>query len=269
MVKPLQEIEVENWAFQKGRFARPVPPQPSVKPATGACRLRILFAQPKSTFRHAIPEILTSGTVLQALGLPSHSLSAFQVDSGIYSSHCSPEGQIVSNCSSLAFVFRTPQLKDCTIGGLSVSHNFEKGLTTALILGYAFDLDKPQAEQLALGSFLQQMKDCQHCWGHPLLLPCLFLVEHAQRVQRYVAGALSRRVVLVEHSIGVTTAGRSGMIQYDFPSDWEHANDQKLFPEDRDHMQRGNAKKLVCTSKIEGLLLRCKSLTLILCPSSQ
>lgn len=256
VAKPLQETEVEDWAFERGSFAPSVPDQ-RLKPAAGACRIRILFGQSKSTFRHAIPEVLTSGTVLQALGLPSHTLSAFQVDSGIYSSHCSPEGSAVANCSSQAFVFRTPQLKDCTIGGLSVSHDFEKGLTTALILGYAFDLHQPQAEQKALESFLQQIKDCQQCWGHALLLPCLFLVEHAQRVQNYAAGALSRRVVLVEHSIGITTTGRSGMIQYDFPSDWQHANDQRLFTGDLDHMQRRNAKKLVATSKIEYSLVRC------------
>lgn len=244
----MRETELEDWASQRGSFALPVPlPEVNIKPGN-ACRIRILFAQPVSTFRHAIPEKLTSGFILKALGLPSHTLSAFQLDSGMYSSHCLPEGTTITNCTSQAFVFRTPQLKDCSIGGLSVSHNFEKGVTTALILGYAFDLEKFQAEPpAALVQFMQQMKDCQPCWGHPLLLPCLFLVEHAQRVQRYAMGTLSRRVVLVEHSIGVTKTGRSGTVKLDFPTDWQHADDQKLFA--GEHMQRQNAKKLVEASR--------------------
>lgn len=247
MVTRLLEHEVEDWALR-------TPPAQKGQ-STGGCRIRILFAQPVSTFRHAIPAALASGTVVKSLGLPSHTLSAFQIDSGIYSAHCLPEGSTIANCTSQAFLFRTPQLKACSIGGLSVSHDFEKGLTTALILGYAFDLEgfhaDPTETPIAIVQFMQQMIDCRSCWGHPLLLPCLFLVEHAQRVQQYVMGTLSRRVVLVEHSIGVTKTGRSGTAQLDFPHDWQHADDQKLFFED--HMQRQNAKKLVATSMRQSL----------------
>lgn len=248
MVRLLQETEVENWAWQKGTFApsTPLHPQSTKQPT----RIRILLAQPVSTFRHAIPDILVNGNILQGLGLPAHTFSALQLSSGIYSSHCLPEGSTIATCKSLSFIFRTPQLKDCSIGGLSVSYDFETGVTTALILGYAFDLDKLHLNATdtpeALVQFLQQLNDCRHCWEHPLLLPCLFLLEHARRVQAYVTRALSRRVVLVEHSIGITKAGRSGMKILDFGKDYLHADDEKLF--DGEHMQRQNAKKLVGTS---------------------
>lgn len=187
---------------------------------------------------------------MQALNLPSHTFSALQLDSGMYSSHCLPEGSTVATCTSLAFVFRTPQLKDCSIGGLSVSYDFKHDTTTALILGYAFDIKAldgdPTKTPRSLAQFVRQLFDCHLCWGHPLLLPCIFLVEHAQRVQKYATGILSRRVVLVEHSIGVTKTGRSGIVEYDFPNEREHANDQMLFVDG--HMQRQNAKKLVGTS---------------------
>lgn len=238
---------MDDWALQRGSFL------PLVNPPSNneVSRIRILFAEPESTFRHAIPETLARRTVLQALNLPQHTFSSFQVDSGIYSSHCLPEGTTIAKCTSLAFVFRTPQLRDCTIGGLSVSYDFNSRVTTALILGYAFDLktfhQKPTGTPpAALTQFVNQFAHCNSCWGHPLLLPLVFLVEHAQRVQRYAMGPLSRRVVLVEHSVGVTKTGRSGTVEFDFPDDWEYANDQKLF--DGEQMQRQNAKRLVATS---------------------
>jgi hypothetical protein len=91
---------------------------------------------------------------------------------------------------------------------------------------------------------VQKIKDCHSSWTHPLLLPSLFLIDHSHKVHAYINHTLSERVVLVEHSVGVTKAGRSHKTFLDF-KDWKNADSQKLF--DGNRMQRENARRLVET----------------------
>jgi hypothetical protein len=59
-------------------------------------------------------------------------------------------------------LFRTPQKWECSIGMFAVSHAFDTCITTALSLGYAFDLDKFETEPpLRFASFVDQIKESQ------------------------------------------------------------------------------------------------------------
>lgn len=127
-----------------------------------------------------------------------------------------------------------------------MSHDFSSGITTALSIGYDLQSYTVSLRPLAPGqSLIRKIKDCHSRWTHPLLLPSLFLVDHAQRVHNYINNLLSERVVLVEHLVGVTQTGRSQQPHLDFRNS-EHAGDAnslKLFEGQR--LQRENARKLV------------------------
>lgn len=98
-LEPLPSSEVENWAWAKGRFYHPkAEPGGSQKLRGG---VRLLFAQPKSSFGFGIPAELLSGRVLEALKLPSCTFASFQQASGIYSSHRYPEGSTPDDCARI------------------------------------------------------------------------------------------------------------------------------------------------------------------------
>jgi hypothetical protein len=126
-----------------------------------------------------------------------------------------------------------------------MSHDFASGVTTALSLGFSFAPTTGNPHPPAgVQSFLQKIEDCHGSWTHPLILPSLFLIDHSHRIHGYINQTLSERVVLVEHSVGVTKAGRSHKTFLDF-KDSKNADSQKLF--DGERMQRQNARKLVET----------------------
>lgn len=92
----LSSGEVEDWALQKGRFAPPSPPLNANDELVGG--LRMLFAQPQSSFRSTIPEVLTKSTVLDALNLPASTIASLQLAGGTFSVHTIPEGSKVDDC---------------------------------------------------------------------------------------------------------------------------------------------------------------------------
>ncbi|KAH6645003.1 hypothetical protein BKA67DRAFT_586711 [Truncatella angustata] len=244
----LETIELEDWAWQRGQFT---PDLSYVNSTNEGARLRILFAQSKSPFRPIVPSVLVSDKILEALQLPRCSFASYQQPSGVFSSHTYPEGCSVEQCSRLSLVLRTPQKWEMSTGGLIVTHDFESGMTTALSIGLAFELDKCASADgslqpsPALGAFFDQIEECEHLWGSPLLLPSLFLVAHVQRVRTYIMEDLSRRIVAIEQIVGVTNAGQSQRRYYEPRTHPAYRDDQKLFV--GEHLQRDHAKKLTQT----------------------
>ncbi|KAK6082240.1 hypothetical protein SCUP515_02532 [Seiridium cupressi] len=59
------------------------------------------------------------------------------------------------------------------------------------------------------GGIPAQLRDSENLWSHALLLPCLFLVVHVQRVRTYIMEDLSDQIVLVENRVGVTQIRRA------------------------------------------------------------
>lgn len=80
-------------------------------------------------------------------------------------------------------------------------------------------------------------------WSHPLLLPCLFLVAHAQRTRSYVYDNLSQKVVHIEESVGVTKAGRSQKAFYPNTPGGISSESRELFVNGQ--LQREHAKTLM------------------------
>ncbi|KAF2159345.1 hypothetical protein M409DRAFT_30222 [Zasmidium cellare ATCC 36951] len=252
----LSNGEVEDWAIQKGRFAPPSPPLNADEELEGG--LRMLFAQPQSSFRSTIPEVLTKSTVLDALNLPASTIASLQLAGGTFSVHTIPEGSQVDECERLSIVFRSPQKWECTVGGLAMSHDFKTGVTTALNIGYAFDLnqcvDSSSSLPDALTKFISRVEKCQSLWPHPLFLPNLFRVQHVLRVSNFIMQDLDRQVIRLEYCVGVTKAGRSNKPHLDFPEDEDLAERQKLYIGDQ--LQRDNARRLMedindLTTKLE------------------
>lgn len=114
------------------------------------------------------------------------------------------------------------------------------------MLGYSFQLDHflGDSNELPppLEAFVNQVKECENLWSHPLLLPCLFLVTHVRRVRTFIMEDLSRQITLVEASVGVTKAGRSRENYYIAPRDPIQKGDEQLFVDG--NLQRGHAKTL-------------------------
>lgn len=209
--------------------------------------MRILFAQPKSTFREAIPHGLTANPVLEALGLPQCSFASFQLSSGVFSLHTIPEGSTIDKCTKLRFVFRTPQKAECSTGGISLCHDVATGMTTALALGYSFSLEDPKTTTWeALEPISRQLRMNWALWTHPLLLPSTFLNLHTIRVKRYIYDTLNHDVMSLERCIGVTKAGRPDDAQFGAKGYQNGMPQGELFKNDRgeQRMQRNIAKEL-------------------------
>jgi hypothetical protein len=125
----------------------------------------------------------------------------------------------------------------------AVSHAFDTRITTALILGYAFDLDKFETKPpLALASFIDQLEESRAYWTQPMMLPCMFLATHALRVESYLRDTIGPEVVLVKDHVGVTKAGTSQRDYLGLHGDEHGVRQRRLFVGGRLH--RGNAQRL-------------------------
>lgn len=136
----VKETDIADWIWQKGAYSAANSTSTPNRKLEGG--FRILFAQPMTTFREAIPDGLTANPVLDALSLPQCSFASFQMSSGVFSLHTTPEGSTIDTCTKLGLVFRTPQKAECSTGGISLCHDISTGITTALILGYSFTLER-------------------------------------------------------------------------------------------------------------------------------
>jgi hypothetical protein len=140
-------------------------------------------------------------------------------------------------------LFRTPQKWECSIGMFAVSYTFDTGITTALSLGYAFDLDKFETEPPArFASFVDQIEERRAYWSHPMMLPCIFLVTHALRVEYYLRDTIGPQVLAIKDCIGVTKAGAYQREWFGIPGNEEDVSRRKLFVGGKLH--RENAKRL-------------------------
>jgi hypothetical protein len=75
-----------------------------------------------------------------------------------------------------------------------------------------------------------------------LLLPCLFMVTHVKHVRTYIMEDLTREIIRIERSVGVTRAGRSHRRHYRMPMRPQQEAVQSLFLDNQ--LQREHAKEL-------------------------
>ncbi|KAF3011359.1 hypothetical protein E8E14_008126 [Neopestalotiopsis sp. 37M] len=178
-IKSLDESDLGSWVWRRDAFAT----------SSGSSRhgrlsggLRVLFTQSNVQLRYDIPSVLVKTQVLEVLQLPPHTFS---------------------------LIFRTPS-NTFQIGGYAVTHDFDTAITTALILGDCFELDRyntrvgSKAPLTKLEEFVSQVRDCGHLWSHPLLVPCLLLGTHARLVRSYILTQTTPTVTALERVIGVT-----------------------------------------------------------------
>jgi hypothetical protein len=92
----LDEADLEDWLWQRKSFVAP-----TSSPVRGVLEggIRILFAQPKTTYRLAVPAKLASSSALRALNLPSTTWVSFQLPSGVSTLHTTPNGSDFEDCS--------------------------------------------------------------------------------------------------------------------------------------------------------------------------
>ena len=92
----------------------------------------------------------------------------------------------------------------------AISYLFETRTTTALNIGFAFDLDGFNSHPpLAFANFAHQLTANQSHWAHPCMLPCTFLSVHTLRVESYLRDVIGSGVLAVKQLIGVIKAGTS------------------------------------------------------------
>lgn len=95
--------DLEDWAWQRGRFATGLSQATNTAGFEGG--IRLLFVQPQSGFKQTIPEALTAGSILEALKLPSSTFVSFQLAGGTYSMHTLPEGSHPDDCEAMSALF--------------------------------------------------------------------------------------------------------------------------------------------------------------------
>ena len=128
----------------------------------------------------------------------------------------------------------------------AVSHAFQTRITTALNLGYAFDLDKFGTQPApTLARFAEHLKETQGHWMHPLVLPVIFLATHILRVESYLWHVIGPGVVAVKECIGVTKAGTSERQWLGMSGNQKELSHGRLFVDGKLH--RGNAQRLTHT----------------------
>lgn len=80
--------------------------------------------------------------------------------------------QVVRRLTDVGLLFRTPQKWECSVGMFAVSHTFDTRITTAMSLGYAFDLDTFDTKRAStFGKFVNQLNENRDFWTHPMMLP--------------------------------------------------------------------------------------------------
>jgi hypothetical protein len=125
----------------------------------------------------------------------------------------------------------------------AVSHTFDTRITTAMSLGYAFDLETFDTKRASnFGKFVNQLNENRDYWTHPMMLPCMFLITHALRVESYLRDTIGPQVVAIKNYVGVTKAGTFQREYSEPPSAELMANQRQLFVNGRLH--RGNARRL-------------------------
>lgn len=107
-------------------------------------------------------------------------------------------------------MIKVPQKVQIANYVLSLSHNLSTGWTTAFIHGDHV-LAAPHSEEDKTSTISEQIRALiaatPALWAHPLLLPTILLKNYKNRAEVFTR-MLDDQVVSLEHSIGVTFAGR-------------------------------------------------------------
>lgn len=179
--------------------------------------------------RHAF-ELIESAFSLSPLTVPS-----LESDPGTYSRFLEYTGDDTSKLrrirKSLIFVrcqyaaadspdtiLKAPQKREIFNWGLSLSYDVETSMTTAFLYGTGLhhlssDGCRPQNQnrgRCPIVALVQSIKAGFLAWDHPMLLPCLFLSEHLNRIIFFTThGKVLTETVDIEAQLGVTKVGHS------------------------------------------------------------
>lgn len=146
--------------------------------------------------------------VKEAFHLHEATLEAVHDLGGVCSDHLTCKSH-VDNENRFDIVLKVPQKFQIANYVVSLSHNLSNGWTTAFIHGdhvlaalHGEDKTSTISEQIrALIAATPAL------WAHPLLLPTILLKNYKNRAEIFTR-MLDDQVVSLEHSIGVTFAGR-------------------------------------------------------------
>ncbi|KAM7218325.1 hypothetical protein V8F06_006248 [Rhypophila decipiens] len=118
--------------------------------------------------------------------------------------------------SSLSLVVKLPQMYQLGNHGLSLSHSFNTGITSAFVHGWNLITDQHEVtsepmtpvmeriETLLVASVSSNPSSCIN----PLLLPTIILRDHVNQIQQFLTSKLSGEVEEIEYKLRVTKSAR-------------------------------------------------------------
>lgn len=167
--------------------------------------------------------------VEQAFHLHPATLPTFESHAGTFSRYLTFCNDDRTKLKRIAFILKAPQKREIANYGLSLSHDVECHVTTALLYGAEVLIrpeseintrnveDRPQRQyenrfepRPTVPALLDLFRNAIHAWNHPLLLPSILLEHHMHRTRAFTNyGKIIDETVKIERELGVTKVGRN------------------------------------------------------------
>ena len=115
-------------------------------------------------------------------------------------------------------VIKAPQKREIFNFGLSLTYEVKSAKTSALLYGTGANpssiLDPGMStDPRPIDKFIHAIRETYHAWDHPMLLPCLFLMEHQKLISEFGShGKVMSETVAIEHQLGVVKVGQSAYL---------------------------------------------------------
>lgn len=178
----------------------------------------------------------------------------------------------------VAFLLKAPQKREIANYGLSLSHDLESHVTTALLYGaeillrpklrrpmnnaenrlkrqYSWQFDT----RYEVPALLDLFRSVAHAWHHPLLLPSILLEHHMHRTKAFTAyGKIIDETVEIEWELGIIKVGtgKKNDSIYD-----EKQSDQRTKAEELTIRINTHSTRLIFTSRSPVWNLKCSEFT--------
>ncbi|KAE8381934.1 hypothetical protein BDV26DRAFT_254563 [Aspergillus bertholletiae] len=212
----LENSQLKEWLQQTGEFSVgsfPLSEQPNGGIRLLICSYTLFERASLGMYREQY------GLVESAFGLHPATLSALEVNGGMFSRYSRSTAQLGDKIS---IILKAPQKYEIANYMLSLTHDATSQWTTALLAGediidpfpqledYRSDLPfRSQAPGRTIRTSLVQSPEM---WNNPLTLPCILVTDHLKRLQQYCTGPLTQQVMVIEEHLGVTTVGRRNQV---------------------------------------------------------
>ncbi|KAH7109098.1 hypothetical protein B0J11DRAFT_620492 [Dendryphion nanum] len=166
--------------------------------------------------------------VEQEFHLHPSTLSTFERHAGVYSRHLKFSNTDLTKLERISIILKAPQKREIANYGLSLTHDLDTHITTALLYGTNI-LIRPESRngppdpathlhrkltahtesRFIVPPFLDLIRNAVHAWSHPLLLPYLLLENHMHRIRAFTTyGKMIDETIRIERELGVTKVGQ-------------------------------------------------------------